>query len=123
MMYEGGTVVFEVLETAGAVTRLQTPDGALNFWTATSSISRTPPQAAQYDYSVRGRSAAIIVPTIFACAHSEQPTLAFGLCTQLNNVTTATLVARITAGSTMLYLAQIGTGQYLIPTGVVSPSP
>ncbi len=116
LMYEGGNDQFEVLSTEGPFTRLQTLDGGMNFWIATTSAATVPPSPAQYDYGVRGHTATLIPAALFACAHNDRPTLAFGACQLLNNVTSVTLVARITSGSASLYLAQIGGAQYLIST-------
>jgi hypothetical protein len=120
-MYEGGTDVFEVMTTEGALVRLQTPDGTLNFWTASSNISTAPPLAAQYDYSVRGKTARLASSTVFACAYSNSPTLPFGACQQLTNVSTVQLIAKITSGTFSLYLADFGGMQYVIPSNAVIP--
>ncbi|MGB8643857.1 MAG: hypothetical protein WCF84_01345 [Anaerolineae bacterium] len=123
LMYEGGNDLFEVLSTEGPFTRLQTLDGGMNFWIATTNLGSSPPPPAQYDYGVRGHTATLLPAALFACAHNDRPTLAFGVCQTLTDVTSVTLVARITSGSTSLYLAQIGGVQYLIPaTAVVSVS-
>lgn len=123
LMYEGNNDVFEALGTQGAFTQLQTLDGGMNFWTATTSVLSAQPPPPQYDYSVRGKTAKLYPSSIFACAHNDRPTLAFGICQSLNGMSTAILVARISAGGTTLYLAEISGAQYLIPlTAVLSIS-
>jgi hypothetical protein len=115
LMYEGGADVFELLATQGTFARLRILDGRINFWTASDNISPFQPPAAQFDYSVRGRTATLSTSSIFACAYNDRPTLAFGACLQLNNVSTAVLDARIIAGATTLYIAQINGVLYVIP--------
>ncbi len=119
LMYEGSTDPFEILGVQGPFTQLQTVDGGMNFWTATSSIVPTPRPPPQYDYSVRGKKASLFPAGLFACAHNDRPNLAFGSCQSLSGVSTANLIARVTVGGTSLYLAEIGGGQYLIPTSAV----
>jgi hypothetical protein len=121
LLYEGGNDIFEVIAGQGPNVRLQTLDAALNFWTANNNIASAPPLAAQYDYSVRGKTARLASTTVFACAYNNSPTLAFGACQQLSNVSTAMLVARIAAGSSFLYLAQIGGTQYIVPASSIGP--
>ncbi len=114
LMYEGGTDVFELIAVEGALARLQTLDGSVNFWTGGSSLSTVPPPAAQYDYGVRGKTARLAGSSVFACTYSSQPALAFGTCQQLFSVSIATLEAHITTGTTSLYLADINGVRYLI---------
>ncbi len=116
LMYEGNNDPFEVLGVQGPFTQLQTVDGGMNFWTATTGVLVAPQPPPQYDYGVRGRTAKLFPGSVFACARNDRPALAFGTCQTLNGVSSAILVARVTAGGTVLYLAEIGGAQYLIPT-------
>lgn len=120
LMYEGGADVFEVLTTQGTYTRLQTQDARVNLWTASGNVSPFQPPAAQYDYSVKGQTAKLTNESIFACAYNDRPTLAFGACEQLQHDSTAVLNARVTAGSTTLYVAQINGALYVIPASSVA---
>ncbi len=119
LMYQGSNDSFDILGTQGPFTQLQTVDGGMNFWTATTGVLLAPQPPPQYDYSVRGRTAKLFPGSVFACAHNDRPALAFGTCQALNGVSSATLIARVTAGGTSLYLAEIGGAQYLIPTTAV----
>lgn len=119
LMYEGGADIFEVLATQGTFTRLQTLDRALNLWTGSSNISPFQPPAAQYDYSVKGQTAKLSGTSVFACAYNERPTLAFGACQQLANVTTAVLNARVVAGSTVLFIAEINNALFVVPASAI----
>lgn len=118
-MYNGGADVFEVLANQGTFVRLQTPDASLSFWTASGNISAVQPPAAQYDYSVKGRTARLLVRSVFTCVYSDRPTLGFGPCQQLNNVSAAILNARVIAGGAPLYIAQIDGVLYVIPASTV----
>ncbi len=102
LMYEGGNDIFEVLETQGSLTRLQSPTD--NFWTASSNISTTPPPPAQYDYSVQGLTARPIGDSLFACGFITPHPYAFGPCQTLTGVTVVTLQQRIQARQSTLYL-------------------
>ncbi len=120
LMYQGGTDIFQIIARQGTFVRLQTLDASLNFWTAAENISITSPLAAQYDYGMRGKQARLTSSSVFACAYNNNPTLAFGACAQLQNVSSATLVARINAGASSLYLAQMNGTQYVIPSSAVA---
>lgn len=120
LMYQGNNDTFEAVGVQGAFTRLQTLDGGMNFWTATTSVVASPLPPPQYDYSVRGKTAKLYPASLFACARSDRPTLAFGVCQPLNGISSAILVARIAAGGNSLYVADIGGAQYLIPATAVS---
>lgn len=119
LMYSGGADVFEVSATQGTFVRLQTLDGNLSFWTASGNISAVQPPAAQYDYSVRGRTARLSTASVFACVYDDRPTLAFGPCQQLNNISTAILNARVTAGGSPFYIALINGVLYVIPANAI----
>lgn len=119
LMYEGGADVFEVLAAQGTFSRLQTLDGRMNLWTASSNLSPFQPPAAQYDFSVKGQSAKLTGGSVFACAYNERPTLAFGACQQLTNLSSVVLNARVVAGSSVFYIAEISAALYVIPASAV----
>jgi hypothetical protein len=120
-MYDGGSDVFELLATEGKLARLESQDGGLTFWTASDNVSPVQPLPAQYDYSVKGRTARLSRSSILACAYNDRPTLAFGACQQLTNPSTAVLNARVIAGSTAMYIAQIdGALEVISATSVIS---
>jgi hypothetical protein len=119
LLYEGGSDVFEILGTEGDLSRLETQDGGLSFWTATDNVSPGQPLAAQYDYSVKGRTAKLSGSSVLACAYNDRPKLAFGACQQLNNASTAVLNARVIAGPTALYIAQINGALLVISANAV----
>lgn len=107
LMYDGGSDVFEVLSVQRDLMRMRTISGGMSFWTASGNISLTQPEPAQYDYSVKGRAARLTGSPFLACTYNDHPTLAFGACQQLGTVSSAVLNARVIAGTTQLYIAQI----------------
>jgi hypothetical protein len=121
LMYDGGADVFEVLATQGRLTRLQTLDGGMNFWTSSDDVSPIQPLAAQYDYSVKGRTGKLFGYSIFSCSYNDHPTLAFGACQQVNNVSSVVLTARVIAGATPLYIVQINGALQVISANIVAP--
>jgi hypothetical protein len=119
-MYEGGNDIFEIIAAQDANVRLQTLDASLTFWTARDNTSSAPPPAALYDYSVRGKTAKLAASSVFACAYNNHPTLAFGVCQQLNGFLTTSLIAHISAETTSLYLVDLNGAQYVIPSSAVT---
>lgn len=119
LMYEGGADTFEILTTQGTSVRLQTADGSMNFWTSASNASSVQPPPAQYDYSVKGQTEKLASSSIFACSYNDRPVRAFGVCQQLNKVSTTILNARVIVGPGALYIAQINGGLYVIPSSAV----
>lgn len=118
-MFDGGADIFQLLGGEGALSRLQTIDGVMNFWTESENVSPVQPPPAQYDYSVKGRIARLSGSRILACAYNDRPTSAFGACQQTAGVSTALLSARVVAGANTLYIAQINGALYVISANSV----
>lgn len=123
LMYEGGADVFEVLATQGTFSRLQTVDGKMNLWTASSNVSPFKPPAAQPDRNVQGQLVRLASPNISACTYNDRPVLAFGVCQQLNDLSTAILAERVTTGSAVLYIAEIRGQLFVIRAQDVLSTP
>ncbi len=116
LLYENGSDVFQVVDRQATFVRLQTMDGRVNFWTDVNSITQTPPQSPQYDFSVRGKTAQLANAAGLACVHEVNSSPPFSICQPLSNFSTATLTARIFSSANMLYLADIdGKTYFLLP--------
>lgn len=116
LLYEGGSDVFYVIGRQGGWVRLQTLDGTLNFWTASENISTTPPSAAQYDFANRGKVIRLAPQTVFACLHEDAPPPVFAMCQPPPNVSSAKLIAKITADTVTMYLVEIEGKSYFVET-------
>ncbi len=114
-LYESGSDVFRTVEQQGTFVRLQTLDGRTGFWTAAANLSPAPPAAPTYDFSVRGRTVPLS-GSGYACIHEANVVPALGACQPLSTLQSATLTARVTAGSVSVYLAESGGRTYYIVT-------
>ncbi|MBI4788620.1 MAG: hypothetical protein HY782_16430 [Chloroflexi bacterium] len=121
LLYENGSDVFYIVGQQSNFVRLQTLDGRMNFWTRAENTSATPPQAPQYDFTVRGKTARLGVTDGLACLHEGNLIPPLSPCQPLSSFSTATLTARITSGfTTALYLAEInGRAYFLTPASAV----
>lgn len=118
LLYENGTDVFQMIGKQGAFARLQTLEARLDFWTLRDNVVFTPPVAAQYDFSARGKTARLDGARGMACLHQDDaPPLS--VCQQPAGLTNATLVARITTEGAEFYLVQVGERNYFITPDVV----
>lgn len=113
-LYEGYNDVFEIVQQQGTSVKLQSPNGAVNFWSPQDALASKLPPAPAVDATVRGRRAQLRSSTVQACAYNSSATLAFGQCGQLPNVSTVALIAAINAGTTRFYQVEVNGQQYII---------
>ena len=118
LLYETGSDLFQLLGQQGANVRLQTLDGRMNFWTARENISTIPPVAAEYDYSGRDKTARL-ASSGFVCLHSEMPAPVFSICQPQPGLSSARLIAKITAGHIVFYLVEFNGKNYFVPLEVI----
>jgi hypothetical protein len=119
LLYETGSDQFQMIGQQGTNVRLQTLDGRMNFWTARENTSTIPPVAAEYDYGVRGKTARLAVSG-FVCLHSEMPAPVFSICQPQPGLSSARLIAKITAGHVVFYLVEVNSKNYFVPSEVVA---
>jgi hypothetical protein len=120
LLYETGDDAFQMIAQQGTWVRLQTLDGRINFWTARENVSTIPPAPAEYDDSVRGKTARLAASS-FVCLHSEMPAPVFSVCQTPSGLTTARVIAKITAGHIVFYQVEVNGKTYFVPTeGIVS---
>jgi len=121
LLYETGDDVFQMIAQQGSWIRLQTLDGRINFWTARENVSTIPPAPAEYDYSVRGKTARLAASS-FVCLHAEMPAPVFSVCQTPSGLTTARVIAKITAGHIVFYQVEVNGRTYFVPPeGIASP--
>ena len=119
LLYETGSDQFQMIGQQGTNVRLQTLDGQMNFWTARENISTIPPVAAEYDYSARGKTARL-AQSGFVCLHSEMPAPVFSICQPQPGLSSARLVAKITAGHIIFFLVEVNGKNYFVPPEVIA---
>ena len=119
LLYEGGSDQFQMIGQQGTNVRLQTLDGRMNFWTARENISTIPPVAAEYDYSVRGKTARL-ASSGFVCLRSEMPAPVFSICQPQPGLSSARVIAKMAAGHIVFYLVEINGKNYFVPPEVIA---
>ncbi len=120
LLYETGNDVFQMIAQQGTWVRLQTLDGRINFWTARENVSTIPPVPAEYDYSVRDKTARLVASS-FACLQTEMPAPVFSVCQPYIGTTTARVLAKISAGHIVFYQVEINSKTYFVPPeGIVA---
>jgi hypothetical protein len=119
LLYENGTDVFQMIDRQAPFVRLQTLDGTIHFWTAEENISLAPPQAAQADFSVRGKSARLKPGIGFACVRNDNAAPPLSACQNPHTLTTAILISHITSDAVEYYLADVnGKNYYISPDAI-----
>jgi len=116
-LFQSSSEPFQVIGSAEKFVRLQSPDGALNFWTGIESVATTLPAAPRFDYSQRGKTVTLIAPNALACSYDSAA--AFVPCQPIPSAASALLIAQVTTSVTRLYLIEINTIQYLVPVDAV----
>jgi len=119
LLYENGTDVFQMIGKQGAFARLQTLDASLDFWTLRDNVVFTPPVAAQYDFSARGKTARLDSQRGMACLHRDGATPPLSACQSPAALTSATLTARIMTEGAEFYLVQVAERNYFITPDVL----
>ncbi|CAG1008419.1 hypothetical protein ANAEL_03663 [Anaerolineales bacterium] len=120
LLYENGSDVFQMIDQQGEFVRLQTRDGAKDFWTPGVNIALEPPPAAQSDFSVRGRIARLNDAAGFACLHDDNAAPPLSVCQSPPGFASATLVARVTSSAIQFYLAEVNGKMYFLSPDAVS---
>lgn len=119
--YQSGNDPFQVIGSQDKFVRLQSLDGATNFWTLIENTATTQQPAPRFDFSVRGKIVSLNPPIAQACSYDSAATIV--PCQALPNAASALLIARVSAGTTTLYLIEISGIQYLVPTETVGRIP
>ncbi|MBI5304430.1 MAG: hypothetical protein HY868_20020 [Chloroflexi bacterium] len=114
LMYENGTDVFQLIGRRDAFAHLQTLDASMTFWTARENVVYTPPIAAQYDFTDRGKTARLDRARGMACLHKDDAAPPLSVCQSPTGLTSATLIARITAQDAAFFLVEVDGRNYFV---------
>lgn len=116
-LFQSSTEPFQVIGSAEKFVRLQSPDGAFNFWTGIENVAAAPPAAPRFDFSQRGKTVTLITSNVLACSYDSAAV--FVPCQPIPSAATALLIAQVTTNAARLYLVEINTIQYLVPFDTV----
>ena len=115
LLYEKGNAPFQVLDTQGALVRIQAADAKTSYWTAAGNLAPTPPEAAQFDYREAGKAVRLNSGVGYACLETDGPANVFSTCQDRPSMSGGQLAAKITAGSVTLYLIEMNGSRYFVP--------
>ncbi len=115
LLYEKGNAPFQVLDTQGALVRIQAADAKTSYWTAAGNLLPTLPEAAQFDYSDAGKAVRLNSGVGYACLETDGPANVFSTCQDRPNASGGQLAAKITSGSMTLYLIEMNGSRYFVP--------
>ena len=114
---------FRILEQQGAFTRVQSQDGALNFWTLNDNVTLTPALEPVYEKLPTEPQVEFVEGAVFACEGQASGGLVLGACREFQNIGAATALERATFESSTLYLARFNYQTYWVSDRVLTETP
>lgn len=114
---------FRILEQQGAFTRVQSQDGALNFWTLNDNVTLTPALEPVYEKLPTEPQVEFVEGAVFACEGQASGGLVLGACREFQNIGAATALERATVESSTLYLVRFNYQTYWVSARVLTGTP